>query len=40
MRTFLWNLRFNLAWLILPSQHKHVSVVPSEDVCWVCEREA
>jgi hypothetical protein len=36
MRTFLWNLRFRIAWALLPGSHKHVSVRETNETCSRC----
>ena len=36
MRTYLWNLRFRLAWLLLPGNHKHVAVRAVNKRCERC----
>lgn len=36
MNTFLWNLRFRLAWLLLPGSHKHVAVRVEDEHCDRC----
>jgi hypothetical protein len=33
MKTKIWNLRFRIAWAILPGIHKHVSVSETHDEC-------
>lgn len=37
MKTFLWNLRFNLGWRLLPGDHKHVSIADKGETCHRCE---
>lgn len=36
MKVLLWNLRFRLAWAILPGAHKHVSVRDVNEECDRC----
>jgi hypothetical protein len=31
--TWLWNLRFRLAHLILPGVHKHIRALPAGEPC-------
>lgn len=40
MTRFLWNLRFQLALLILPGGHRHVSVRKAGEPCWRCDPDS
>ncbi len=37
IRVLIWNLRFNWAWRLLPSEHKHVAIVDKGESCERCE---